>query len=74
MKQRAFVDLAILAIVFWAVWSLRFLGVENIGLWTMLAGVTSGLALLRWRGQPLSSIGLIDWRQPRQHLFPRVLG
>lgn len=37
MRNNAIVDLTVLAIVFWGVWSLRFPGVQNIGLWTMLA-------------------------------------
>ena len=46
MRKIAFVDIAILALVFWSVWSLRFAGVENIGLWTILAAVGAGAVLL----------------------------
>ena len=46
MRRHAFVDIAILALVFWGVWSLRFAGVENIGLWSILAAVGAGAVLL----------------------------
>ncbi len=74
MKQRAIIDLAILAVVFWGVWSLRFFGVANIGLWTMLAGVGVGLMLLKLRGQSFASIGLVPWSQGRDKLWPKTLG
>jgi len=74
MKQRALIDLAILALVFWGVWSLRFVGVENIGLWSMLAGVSVGLLLLKMRGQSLASIGLVPWAKGRVNLRSKVLG
>ena len=74
MKQRAIIDLAILAAVFWGVWSLWFVGVENIGVWSMLAGVGAGLLLLTLRGQSLASIGLVPWSQGKERLWPKALG
>lgn len=74
MKQRAIIDLVILAAVFWGVWSLRFIGVTNIGVWSMLAGVSVGLLLLKLRGQSLASIGLVPWEQGRVRLWPKALG
>lgn len=58
MRKRAFVDICILALVFWSVWSLRFAGVENIGLWSMLAGVGSGAVLLALRKESWRELGL----------------
>ncbi|GAB4531674.1 MAG: hypothetical protein Tsb0010_12990 [Parvularculaceae bacterium] len=58
MRKSAFLDLLILAAVFWSVWSLRFVGVGNIGLWSMLAGVAAGVALLLMRGESFRDIGL----------------
>ena len=47
-----------LGLVFWSVWSLRYAGVANIGLWSMLAGVGTGAALLAWRKESWSALGL----------------
>jgi len=58
MRKRAFVDLLILGLVFWGVWSLRFAGVQNVGLWTMLAGVGAGAALLALRKESWRELGL----------------
>lgn len=58
MRRLAFVDIAILAVVFWTVWSLRFAGVENIGLWSILAAVGAGAVLLVIRNESWSDIGL----------------
>lgn len=74
MKQRVVIDLVILAAVFWGVWSLRFVGLTNIGVWSMLAGVAVGLLLLKLRGQPLASIGLVPWEQGRVKLGSKALG
>lgn len=49
MRKRAFIDIAILGLVFWSVWSLRFLGVGNVGLWSMLAAVGAGAVLIAIR-------------------------
>lgn len=73
-KKSVIVDLVILAVVFWGVWSLRFVGVGNIGLWSMLAGVSVGLGLLKMRGQSLASIGLVPWAQGRVNLRSKTLG
>ena len=58
MRRLTFIDIAILALVFWSVWSLRFAGVENTGLWTMLAAVGAGAALLAIRKESWRDIGL----------------
>lgn len=58
MRKNAFIDLTILATVFWSVWSLRFLSVQNIGLWTMLASVGAGAILVSLRKESWRDIGL----------------
>ncbi len=58
MRTRAFVDISILGLVFWGVWSLRFAGVENVGFWTMLASVGTGAALLALRKESWRDFGL----------------
>ena len=58
MQKRAFVDIAILGIVFWSVWSLQFAGVENIGLWSMLAAVGAGAVLMVMRNESWHDFGL----------------
>ena len=44
--------------MFWSVWSLRFTGVENIGLWSILAAVGTGAVLLAIRKESWHDIGL----------------
>lgn len=56
-RIHALIDILILALVFWGVWSLRFAGVENIGLWTMLAGVGAGATLMAMRKESWRGIG-----------------
>ena len=58
-RLKALVDVAVLLATIASVWSLRFLGVEYIGVLTMAAGMLVLLLLLRWRGQSLVDIG---WR------------
>jgi len=58
MRIRAFVDIVVLAIVFWGVWSLRFAGFENIGLWVILAAVGAGAVLVALRGESWRDFGL----------------
>lgn len=58
MRLRAFADLVLLAAVFWGVWSLRFLGVEKVGLWAMVAGVGAGALLILLRKERFRDIGL----------------
>lgn len=58
MRIKALADLVLLAVVFWGVWSLRFLGVENVGVLSMVAGVGAGMILLALRTESLTSIGL----------------
>jgi len=57
-KSKALLDLAILLAATGATWSLRFRGVEYIGVLTMAVGIIVVLALLRWRRQTVSDIGL----------------
>jgi membrane protease YdiL (CAAX protease family) len=57
MRIRAFVDIAILGLVFWGVWSLRFAGVENIGLWSILAAVGAGAVLMAMRKESWRDVG-----------------
>ena len=57
MRKRAFFDIAILAFVFWSIWSLRFAGVQNIGLWSILAAVGAGAALMAMRKESWRDIG-----------------
>ena len=45
MRTRPLVDISVLGLVFWGVWSLRFAGVQNIGLWSVLAGVGTAAAI-----------------------------
>lgn len=73
MKKNAILDLVILACIFWAIWSLRFMGVENVGLWTMVFSILVGYLLLRIRKESLSTIGLVSWRQPIPKLRKQVL-
>ena len=58
MRTRAFVDIVILAAVFWGIWSLRFAGVQNIGLWTILAAVGASAILMARRKESWHDIGL----------------
>ena len=55
--MRALVDLSVMGLVFWGVWSLRFAGVENIGFWSILAGVGAGAALLAIRKESWRELG-----------------
>jgi membrane protease YdiL (CAAX protease family) len=57
MRRRAFVDIVILAFVFWSIWSLRFAGVQNIGLWSILAAVGAGAILMAMRKESWRDIG-----------------
>ncbi len=71
--KRAIFDIVLLALVFWPVWSLRFLGVPYIGALTMAAGLTVTGLILRWRRQKFVDIGLAreDWNG---RLRSRALG
>ena len=57
MRMRALVDLSVMGLVFWGVWLLRFAGVENIGFWSILAGVGAGAALLAIRKESWRELG-----------------
>jgi membrane protease YdiL (CAAX protease family) len=59
MRSRAFVDIVILALVFWGVWSLRFAGVENVGFWCVMAGVGAGAILIAVRKESWRDFGLL---------------
>lgn len=74
MRLSAFADLVLLAVVFWSVWSLRFLNVETAGLLAMIAGVGAGALLLslrkeRWRDIGLKSGGGVLWTLARAGEF-----
>ncbi len=58
-RTKALVDTAILLAAVASVWSLRFRGVEYVGILAMATGILTVLAVLRWRGQTLADIG---WR------------
>jgi len=58
MRKRAFVDIVILALVFWSIWSLRFAEVQNVGLWSILAAVGAGAVLMAMRKESWRDIGL----------------
>ena len=58
MRTRAAADLLVLGLVFWGVWSLRFAGVDNVGIWSILAGVGTGAVLVALRGEPWHELGL----------------
>jgi membrane protease YdiL (CAAX protease family) len=57
-KSNALTDLILMGVVFWSVWSLRFIGATFVGALTMGAGIVLVLILQRWRGKPLSDIGI----------------
>ena len=58
-RGKAFIDLVILLLAIGSVWSLRFFGVEQVGLFTMAVGILLVLLLLRWRKQSLTDIGWV---------------
>ena len=58
MRKRAFVDIAVLTLVFWSIWSLRFAEVQNVGLWSILAAVGAGAVLMAMRKESWRDIGL----------------
>ncbi len=58
MRKCAFVELFLLGLVFWSVWSLRYAGVENAGFLSILAGVAAGAALLALRKETWRYLGL----------------
>jgi membrane protease YdiL (CAAX protease family) len=57
MRRRAVFEITILAFVFWSVWSLRFVGIQNIGLWSILAAVGVGAILMAIRKESWRDIG-----------------
>ena len=58
-RKKALVDLLVLLVVLGAMWSLRFFGVQYVGILTMAVGMVLTAVLLHWRRQTLSDIG---WR------------
>lgn len=58
MRINALWDLILLGIVFWAAWSLRFFGVADVGLISVVAGVGAGALLLAIRKENWQTIGL----------------
>ena len=58
-RTKALVDLLVLLVVLGAMWSLRFFGVQYVGILTMAVGMVLTAVLLHWRRQTLSDIG---WR------------
>ena len=56
-KRQALIDLLLMNVLFWSVWSLRFFDVSFIGALTMAAGILLTLLLLKWRGQTTAVIG-----------------
>jgi len=63
MKKAAFLDLILLAVIFWGVWSLRFADVSNIGALSMMATGIAGVAIMLTRRISLSDVGL---KRPRR--------
>jgi hypothetical protein len=58
-RKQAFLDVAILLVAVGSVWSLRFLGINYIGVLSMAVGILLVVVLLRWRRQSLSDIGWV---------------
>jgi membrane protease YdiL (CAAX protease family) len=58
MRKRAFVDIVILGTVFWSVWSLRFVGVDHVGFWTLLATVGAGAVIVALRKERWQDFGV----------------
>lgn len=57
-KISAAVDLAILALMVMGAWSLRFLGVQNVGAITMALALLTVLVLMKLRGNRYHEVGL----------------
>ncbi len=70
MCTSALVDITLLVVVFWAVWSLRFFGVGQIGTLSMIATGGVGLTIMRRRGVTLADVGL---KRPKAHDLSRTL-
>jgi CAAX protease family protein len=74
MILRAWIDLTIVAIVFWGVYALKFLGVSMIGIWTML--IAGGLAVViiivrkeQWRDYGFRKPQSFGWTMGRAGEF-----
>jgi membrane protease YdiL (CAAX protease family) len=63
-RKRSLIDLLILAAAVMGTWSLRFTGLSYVGPLTMAVGLLVVFALLRWRRQPASAIGLVPIERP----------
>ena len=70
-KSRAATDLALVGLILWGIWSLRFLGFTFIGALTMAAGIITALLLQRWHGKSLADLG-IRRTQSSRWLFSHV--
>lgn len=57
-KSDAITDLLLMGILFWGIWSLRFLGITFIGALTMGSGIFMVMLLMHWRKQALSELGI----------------
>ena len=58
-KKAAIFDLLILFVVFWMVWSFRFLEIDNSGLYTVLISAIVAILLLRFRKINPIYIGMV---------------
>ena len=58
-KKAAIFDLLILFVVFWMVWSFRFLEIGNSGLYTVLISAIVAILLLRFRKINPTYIGMV---------------
>ncbi|NNL95222.1 MAG: CPBP family intramembrane metalloprotease, partial [Xanthomonadales bacterium] len=57
-KPSALLDLAVLVAVIMAAWSLRFIGIENVGAITMAVALLTVFVILKLRRQGAGQIGL----------------
>ncbi len=74
MKLGAWIDLTIIAVVFWGVYALKFLGGSMIGVWTML--IAGGLAVViiivrkeQWRDYGFRKPQSFSWTMGRAGEF-----
>lgn len=67
MKRKAWTQIGLLFIVMWGIWSLRYLGLDNVGPLSMLAGCAAGIVAARASGLGWAEIGIErpQWRDLR---------
>ena len=67
MKLGSWAQIAILFAIMWGIWSLRYLGVDNVGPLSMLVGGLVGVILARISGLGWADIGFkrLQWRDLR---------